>query len=387
MGVQRFGQLEMLTSEAAVALPTNFVSTPPERFRVEKVILGKGSLDTPERKLFVRRICDAYPYVPIMERLDVAHNRIELDEKDAMRRRLRGKQTLVFGEMAPSSAVRCTQVEDKERPYRWHFSVYGYCFYGCSYCYLTGTDGVWHSPSVKIYVNLPEIVEEIDRQANRLGVPTQFCLGKLQDGLALDPLTAYSTVLIPFFATHRYARLVIQTKSASVERLLDLDHGGHTTLSWSLNPPEIVRQYESNVPSIEDRIDAMRRCAERGYSVHGLIQPFVPAGDWEAVYESFVCELIQDVPFQELSVAGMCIGRRALSILEHRKGRTNAISRSLTNAPPTGQGGTRYRPAIEERLFQRIAQTVQNRWPVWRVATGIQYPSGLRVLKIRPPTY
>ena len=93
-------------------------------------------------------------------------------------------------------------------------------------------------------MNLPEILAQIDRVANRSRKPTAFILGKLQDGLALDPLTAYSTTLVPFFAGHKYARQIIMTKSDSVERFLDLEHGGNTILSWSLNPPEIAARYE-----------------------------------------------------------------------------------------------------------------------------------------------
>ena len=60
------------------------------------------------------------------------------------------------------------------------------------------------SPSVKIFVNLPEIRDEIDRTATRLAKPIAFYLGKLQDALALAPLTGYVRALIPRFARHPF---------------------------------------------------------------------------------------------------------------------------------------------------------------------------------------
>ncbi|MCX5653310.1 MAG: hypothetical protein NTY65_01460, partial [Planctomycetota bacterium] len=63
--------------------------------------------------------------------------------------------------------------------------------YGCHYCYLAGTPGVRFSPTVKVFLNLPEILAEVDRVAAHLAKPTTFYVGKLQDGLALDPLTGY----------------------------------------------------------------------------------------------------------------------------------------------------------------------------------------------------
>jgi hypothetical protein len=67
-------------------------------------------------------------------------------------------------------------------------------------------------------VNAPEILLQMGRLAGKMERPTAFYLGKLQDGLALDPLTAYSALLIPWFARHPTARQVILTKSDNVEK-------------------------------------------------------------------------------------------------------------------------------------------------------------------------
>ena len=165
-------QLALFEDHGGTRLPEGYVPRRVEGFAPERIVLTKGSLDTPEREAFVRRVCGVYPGVRVEERLDVAHNRVDLGEADPMRRLARGKRTLVFGVLR--SAVRFSDEEGNTCPNYWHFSVYGYCPYGCSYCYLAGTQGVWFSPTVKIYVNLPEILSEIDRRANRLGRETAF---------------------------------------------------------------------------------------------------------------------------------------------------------------------------------------------------------------------
>ena len=125
-------------------------------------------------------------------------------------------------------------------------------------------------------MNLPEIIAKIDKTATRIGRPTTFFLGKTQDALALDPLSAYSKVLVPFFASHKFARQMMLTKSTSVRHLLDLEHCGHTTLAWSLNPREIVEQYEKNTPSLEARLCAIERCAKKGYPIKISVEPVIP---------------------------------------------------------------------------------------------------------------
>lgn len=378
-------QQDLFVQSPLAALPVGYKAMRPEHFQVERIFLAKGCLDTAEREAFVRRVCNVYAEVPVSESLDTPHDQVDAGGQDDLKRQTRGKRTLVIGELNPKSAVRRTKVDDCVQPFRWHFSVYSYCFYGCSYCYLAGTNGVWHSPTVRIYVNLPEIMDEIHRQAMRLAAPVSFYLGRLQDGLALDPLTAYSTVLVPFFAAHRYARLAIQTKSASVDRLLPLEHKGHTVLSWSLNTPEISGLYEQNVPSIDERISAMARCAQASYPVRAVIQPFVPEGDWEEGYSRLVCALLDRVPHVEVSVAGMCIGNRALSLLERRKGQDNSVSRNLMPPDIDALGRRYYRPHLENRLFGAVCARVQRRHPTARIAYGRQYPSELRALRVALP--
>ena len=165
------------------SLPTDYEPARPAHFQVERIYLARGSIATAERKRFVERICALYPEAPVEERLDTPHSRLRLGGRDPLGLHRTGKRTLVFGEL--ESAVRFSEENGNACPNYWHFSPYGFCPYGCRYCYLAGTPGVKFSPSVKIYVNLPEILREIDGIARRQLRPTAFYLGKLQDSLAL----------------------------------------------------------------------------------------------------------------------------------------------------------------------------------------------------------
>ena len=366
-----------LNADMGVSLPTDYEPKTVKHFNVERIILAKGSLDTVEREAFVGRVCAAFPRVPVEEQLETPHNKIDLDLADPLERLRRGKRTLVFGQH--QSAVR-TCNETGRCPKYWMFSVYGFCPYGCSYCYLSGTRTFWFSPTVRIFVNLPEIVHAIDLRARRAAKPVAFHLGKLQDGLALDPLTAYSEILVPFFAKHKYARQIVLTKSASVERLLEVDHGGNTILSWSLNPPEVSEALERDAPSIEERVQAMAACARVGYPVRAMIMPIVPCDDWEDAYASFVRDLLDRVPLQRLTLGGIHSSPHALRVLEGRMGTDNAISRGMVQGGRLEEGRNCYARELHARVYRLIAKTVREVRPdlpishclkessVWRLA-------------------
>lgn len=272
-------------------------------------------------------------------------------------------------------AVRFSEEAANTCPNYWHYSVYGFCPYGCQYCYLAGTHGVWFSPTVKIYVNLPEILEQIDRTARRLARQVAFYHGKLQDGLALDPLTAYSTVLVPFFARHPFARQVLLTKSASVERLLTLDHGGRTTLSWSLNPPAIAECYERNVPSARLRLDAMLRCAAAGYPLRAVIMPIIPHPDWRQLYTEFLQELLVTVPLERLTLGGICIYRQARQLMERHLGGDNPISRAITINQDRGDGRSRYASALRASMYNHLIQVARAIKPNLELALCLEDPA------------
>ena len=343
----------------------------PRRFPVEKIVLAKGSTDSAERRKFVEAICALYPEAAVVDARNIPHNKIEIagSSFDGIRHAT-GKKTLVFGEHM--SAVRFSKEEGNTCPNYWHFSPIGFCFFGCKYCYLAGTPGVWHSPSVKIYVNLDEVIRQIDLAAHRLAKPTAFYLGKLQDGLALDLLTGYSERLVPFFAQHHYARQIILTKTDEVDRLLPLNHRGHTILSWSLNPQRVVDEFEENTPSLDERLRAMKKCAERGYLLRAVVMPLVPIQDWKDEYEAFLRRLLREVSINRLTLGGICSYSKSRLLMENKLGKANAISLKFETSDYSQDGRVRYPQALRAAMYSHIVRIAKEMKPELEVALCLE---------------
>jgi hypothetical protein len=321
----------------------DYLPRPAPLFRPSRIVLAKGSNRTQSRRQLAERICETYADAEVVEAFGTPHNRVDLGETDPLRLHERGKQTLVLGEHR--SAVRFSAEGGNACPNYWHFSPYGFCPYGCHYCYLAGAPGVWFSPTVKIFLNLEEILADVDRTAIRLARPTAFYLGKLQDGLALEPLSGYARTMIPFFARNPYARMVILTKSADVENLLDLDHGGRTILSWTVSTPEVARHFERNTPDVMARIEVMRRCAQAGYPVRAVLMPIIPVADWQEIYRRFMVMLLDSVPLSRITLGCICSYPQAQRLMELKLGKQNAIS-TLLRGRPTMAPLSGHRPKV-----------------------------------------
>jgi len=351
-------------------------------FRPRWIIKTAGCTDTPRRRLLVEAICAAYPDAEVIEDLEKPHNKIKVPGANPVERLRRGKRTLVLA--VHKSAVRHSREKCNGCPNYTHFSPYGFCPYDCAYCYLAGTPGVWFSPTVKVFVNLDEILVEIDRKARRIGREWAFYLGKLQDGLALDPLSGYSRRLVPFFADHPCARLTVLTKSAAVENLLDLDHRGHTILSWSLNPPEVGRTFERSAPPVEDRIDAMQQCAREGYPVRAILMPIIPVDGWQEAYGQFVEDLLGRVPLDRITLGGICSFPTALHLTELKLSRRNPISARLdrgTKRP--GDGRTRFPQPLRVEFYGRMIDTIRQARPELDIGLCLEDRSTFRLLGLQ----
>jgi spore photoproduct lyase len=296
-----------------------------------------------------------------------------LGKSDALELHFEGKRTLVLAEH--KSAVRQSTEEGNSCPNYWHFSPYGFCPYGCTYCYLAGTQGVRFSPTVKIFLNLPEILADVDRIAKQLGQPTAFYLGKLQDGLALDALTGYSREMVPFFAGHSLARLTLLTKSADVSNLLDLDHRGHSILSWTLNPQSVVAAFEQDTPSLEDRIQAMEACLKAGYPVRAVVMPIIPAPDWEAVYDEFLAALLSRVRLSRITFGSICSYPQAVRLTEQKLGRNNVISSQFDRRHSSVDGRARFPADLRQRVYRHLLTTTGRLDPTLQIGLCLEESS------------
>ena len=355
----------------------NYQPKPASHFNPDTIVLTKGSCQTPQQRDFVQAICNLYPQTQVIERFDIPHNRFELGSLDPLELHFKGKHTLVFG--VHKSALRFSDEDGNTCPNYWHFSPYGFCPYDCQYCYLAGTPGVKFSPTVKIFVNIDEILAQITRITSKLSEPTAFYLGKLQDGLALDPLTGYSCLMISFFAQQKNTRLTLLTKSAEVANLLDLDHQGHTILSWSLNPSDICDAFESNVPPPNERIAAMRKCSDAGYPLRAVIMPIIPVEGWQKIYADFLENLLGSVPLDRITLGQICSYSGALQLTERKLGKDNPISEMLEKGK-SEDGRTRFPMNVRIGVYRNLIDTIRKLQPKLQIGLCMEEADTFKAL-------
>ncbi len=327
-------------------------------FAPDRIILTRGALATPARRAFAKRLTAAFPKAERIEALDRTHMQLQglLPQGDDAARRQAGRRSLVIGTVA--EPLKMAREKGIVCPDHLAVSPTAYCTYACTYCYLAGSCSTIVAPVAKIFVNLKDICEAVARRDQRMKEPTSIYVGKLQDALALDPLTGFSRILIPFFARQQHARLVLLTKSDAVENLLYLDHRRHTVVSWSLNPAAVCRDYESGAPSLAQRLEAVRRCAQAGYPIRFLIMPILPVEDWRQHYAELVEQIFDTVRPDRITLGSICSYPGALRLTERTLGKDNVISNNL-GRETSPDGRRRFSRELRSHFYRHLIGAVR----------------------------
>ena len=353
--------LQELAEEALASVEIG----PNPGFRPDQIVLTKGSRDTRARRAFADKVCAAFPKARVSEQLDRNHMRAAfVPEGTGLPKKIaRGKRTLVLGVLG--SSVRRSEESNIHCPNYWHFSVTGFCWYDCAYCYLAGSCSSLVAPTVKIYVNLEDVLRKLQRLGRRVARdharPTSCYLGKLQDGLSLDWLTGYSRALVRFFAREQYLRWVVLTKSASVGNLLGLPHNDHTVVSWSVNPATICGDHDRLAPPLPERLDAARQCVEAGYPVRFVIMPLIPVDDWREQYAELVEQIFNAARPSRITIGGICSYPTAARLTTARG--ANCIGRAGAALGRCADGRWRYPAALRAEMYDFLIAQIKHHDP------------------------
>ena len=163
------------------------------------------------------------------------------------------------------------------------------CPIDCVYCIL---QAYLNNPWISFYVNSDEMLAEIDEVIdNDPGGLYRIGTGEFTDSLAIDNITHLSRILVPYMADKKNAMLELKTKSGVVENILDLDHRGNTVVAWSLNSTRILKQQELRAASLDERLEAARLCAAKGYRLAFHFDPIIYHDSWEKEYRETIEKL------------------------------------------------------------------------------------------------
>jgi len=191
--------------------------------------------------------------------------------------------------------------------HNYYFSHLLNCIYDCRYCFL---QGMYRSAHYVWFVNYDDFADAITEILNRHpGETSYFYSGYDCDSLALEPVTQFVEYFLPLFARHSNATLELRTKSTQIRSLLHRQPIDNCIAAFSFTPENISKQLELKVPSIERRLDAMKKLQAQGWKVGLRFDPLIFDDNYYTNYKKLFDDVFAHIDIRSLHSVSLGVFR------------------------------------------------------------------------------
>jgi spore photoproduct lyase len=326
-----------------------------QTFRPHTILLWRKV----ERDAEARRIIEMFPEarVRIVER----QRPVAIPGRSRDRAVVAGKRVLMIGETSSfakhfdgclGSGVLCY-------PYAKLVPISNGCPYYCTYCYLAQVYRDY-LPAIKMNVNHDRMFREIRRTITKAGGAVAFNMGEMLDSLALDHVSLLTQRLVPFFAGLSRGYLMLLTKSANIEGLLGVEPHRGVVVSWSLNSERMIEAYEVGTASLDERIEAARRCQKHGYRIRLRIDPGILSGAWRHDYAELIRKSLTVLEPENITLGMLRLLPGHFRLAASAYGRRGAGLQNEGLACRAADGKLRYAPQQRVEFYRFLIDSIRS---------------------------
>ncbi len=246
----------------------------------------------------------------------------------------------------------------------FYFSHMLNCLYDCRYCFL---QGMYQSANYVLFPNYEDFIQDID--ATRIKHPEKelfFFSGYDCDSLAMESLTGFTDVFLPYFEDHPKAWLELRTKSVNISHLLDRSPIENVVVAFSLNPDSIAKSLELKAPPLAARLKAAEKLAQAGWKIGLRIDPIVCVSDAKEHYNQFLDTVWQHLPSPAIHSATLGSFRSPTSVfrrMENLYPEEPLFMKGMKNQ----NGMVAYEPSVETDLRKSVWDGLASKLPESRI--------------------
>ena len=201
-------------------------------------------------------------------------------------------QNLILASNKPNmiyeGAVVC---EDFENDNFYYTSSIINCVYDCEYCYL---QGVYSSGNIVIFVDIEKVFEEVEELYNKLK-SLYLCVSYDTDLLAIENICSFSEKWYHFIKDKKDLKIELRTKSANIDKFLNLDVLDNFIIAFTLSPEEIALKTEKYTAGLKNRVKAIKELQNKGWKVRICIDPLIYTDDFEKNYSEMIEYLFSEI--------------------------------------------------------------------------------------------
>ncbi len=255
------------------------------------------------------------------------------------------------------------------------------CGFDCSYCSI---QSFYNEGKITFDTNLKEKLDHIQLDPNEF---YHIGTGQSSDSLMWGNRFGVLDHLADFAQKHPNVMLEFKTKSNNVKYFLEKEEIIPNLLfTWSLNPQTVIDHEEHLTASLQERINAAKKIAEKGYLVGFHFHPIIYYKDYQKEYKAVFEALIETFDPDQVvlvSFGTLTFIKPVIQKIRKRDFQSKILQMPLTDAA----GKLSYPPEIKKEMF-RFAYESFKPWhhkvffylcmedhSLWKEVFGYAYPT------------
>jgi spore photoproduct lyase len=229
------------------------------------------------------------------------------------------------------------------------------CVYGCSYCSL---QPFFNQQKVWVEKDLRAKLKKISLPPHQL---VHIGTGQSSDSLALGNHEGILEALLEWAQHNPQMVLEFKTKSDQVEYLLQNPVPPNVIVTWTLNTPTIIQHEEHGTASLERRLVAARKVADKKILVGFHFHPMIHYRDWADDYQNICTRLLKD--FRPPEVITVSLGTATYTRKVMQAIRSRGLPSKILQMPLIEIAGKYSYPSeIKRELFSYAYQALKPWW-------------------------
>ncbi|MDR2436698.1 MAG: hypothetical protein LBD17_01315 [Endomicrobium sp.] len=234
------------------------------------------------------------------------------------------------------------------------------CIYDCSYCFLQGYQNI---PAIVIPYNVTDYLqdEKIIRGSQIFFQYKRIGSGEFTDSLVFDHITNFSKYIINYFKNKKDILFEFKTKSSNIQNLLNVGGKENIVVAWSINSNEMAKSDEFNTSTIQERLEAAKKCAQAGFSTAFHFDPIIYYKDWKQGYKETVDMIFDTVPstsIKWISLGTLRMPASQKTVIENRFPETKILDGELLLGHDYK---LRYHENLRIEIYKFINQIIQSK--------------------------
>jgi spore photoproduct lyase len=312
----------------------------------------------------LRELPNHYPTIPLEQ----------IRSEQRIRRIDREKEQLGLGPCPVASArTRCCNLQTLDAVEN--------CGFDCSYCSI---QSFYHGDEVRFDTRFPEKLAQLTLDKKRL---YHIGTGQSSDSLMWGNRGGILDALLDFAWHNPNVILELKTKSKNIQHLLKRDLPTNLICTWSLNTPTLIANEEHLTASLDDRLKAARRMADKGVLVGFHLHPMIHYDHWRQDYGTLFAQLNNSFSADEVALVSLGTLTYIKPVIKQLRARAGFQSKILKMPWVESDGKLSYPTEMKLEMFRYAYQSLHpwhdqvffylcmENHNLWQPVFGYEYPT------------